>query len=34
MTEENKYAQAKLLEYTPELKEALRLAKPSELIYR
>jgi len=33
-TEENNYMQARLLEHTPELKEVLRLAKPTALMYR
>ena len=34
MTEENNYAQAKIIEYSPELKDILRLAEPTQLIYR
>lgn len=34
MTEEYKYAQAKIIEYSPELKEILQLAEPTALIYR
>lgn len=34
MTEEYKYAQAKIIEYSPELKEILKLAEPTALIYR
>ena len=33
-TEEYKYAKAKIIEYNPELKELLKLAEPTELIYR
>ena len=34
MTEEYNYAQAKIVEYNPKLQEILKLAKPTELIYR
>ena len=34
LTEENNFAQAKILEYTPELKEVLKLAEPTALMYR
>lgn len=34
MTDEYKYAQAKLIEYSPELKEILKLAEPTALMYR
>lgn len=34
MTEEENYAQAKIIEYSPELKEILKLAEPTQLIYR
>lgn len=34
MTEESKYAQAKIIGYSPELKDILKLAEPTELIYR
>lgn len=34
LTEEYNFAQAKLLEYTTKLKEILRLAEPTELMYR
>lgn len=34
LTEENHFAQAKMLEYTPELKELLKLAEPTALMYR
>lgn len=33
-TEENNYAQAKIIEYSPELKELLKLAEPTALMYR
>ena len=34
LTEESNFAQAKILEYTPELKELLKLAEPTALMYR
>ena len=34
MTEENKYTQARIIEYSPELKELLKLSEPTALIYR
>lgn len=34
MTEEYKYTQAKIIEYSPELKEILKLAEPTALMYR
>ena len=34
MTEEYNYAQAKIIEYSPELKQILQLAEPTALIYR
>ncbi len=34
MTEEYKYTQSKIIEYSPELKEVLKLAEPTALIYR
>ena len=34
LTEENNFAKAKMLEYTPELKELLKLAEPTALMYR
>lgn len=33
-TDEYKYAQAKIIEYNPQLKELLKLAEPTALIYR
>lgn len=33
-TDEYKYAQAKIVEYNPQLKELLKLAEPTALIYR
>lgn len=34
LTEENKYAQAQILEYSPKLKEILKMAEPTALMYR
>ena len=33
-TEENKYAQAKIIEYTPKIKELVKIAEPTALMYR
>lgn len=33
-TEENNYAQAKIIEYNPQIKELLKLSEPTALMYR